>query len=183
MELSAFEQGTLLLAGLGVKDENLIDEAIRVVEKKGNYKNALKESSQYEFLSGTKILFKLLDEEPEEDETHAFARHCSTKFHAINSYFSNKSVQEGSGFNELIDKEKDFIQAFSLTPREAWTLYFVGGREFIKNIRFARDGSEIINKLRVAIAKADRHIESEKTLKLDGGQGAGQSLLGSMKRF
>lgn len=168
MKLSVFEQAGLLLSGLGIKDENLIDEAIRVVEKCNGYKNALREASEYDFMSGTKILFKLLDATKDDDEVYMFARHCSGKFHSINSYFSEKSRKEGNGFNEMIDSSEDFTKAFNLTPREAWTLFYANGREFIKNIRFMKDGEEVIKKLIPAIIRADKQIENEKTMKLTG---------------
>ena len=159
--MNMFQEAELLLSGLGVKDDNFIDEAIQVIKKYGSYKKALVKTIDMNYDTGVTKLLRLSKDEIKQDDIFAFE--CEGVFNSINKHIDDYTKALGRDFNKEVMEIYDFNKKGLLSVRMAWTLSFCGGREFIKNIRFFRDGEEVLRIIKAAIIKADKYIENDKT--------------------
>ena len=147
--------------------------AISVIEYFGSLEKALTESlkDKYNRLRFTPELLIRAMVEPEIDDELLFLEQLSTKIYSLRNLVFNDSMQRGEDFKKLM-LAVDVIETLSLTPREAWTIYYVGGKEFIIDINKIQDGDIVINKLKIAMVRADKQLNA----KGDGGFLLGNTL-------
>ncbi|NOQ31082.1 MAG: hypothetical protein GQ570_08180 [Helicobacteraceae bacterium] len=152
MELSKHKQAEYLLEGLNIKNSDLIDEALDVVNIYGSYKDALKEATKIEFKSGTQILFTLLEKsEKSSEELILKAKAIVTLMHDIKSVVSKESISLNKSEKDVI-KKLNLRESFKLSQEQIYVFNEIGGREFILNILFQEPNS-LEQKVVVALEK------------------------------
>lgn len=146
---------------LDVTDELNNHAAIRVVEHFGNLEKALAESlkDKYNRLRFTPELLIRAMVEPEMDPDTIFLEQLAIKLYSLRNLVFNDSIQRGEDFKKLMTTV-DVIKTLTLSQREAWTVYHVGGKAFIIDINKIQDGDIVISQLKSAMNKADAQLNS-----------------------
>lgn len=152
----------LKILKLDTTDQLNNDIAISVIEYFGSLEKALTESlkDKYNRLRFTPELLIRAMVEPGIDEESLFLEQLSTKIYSLRNLVFNDSIQRGEDFRKLM-LVVDVIETLSLTPREAWTIYYVGGKEFIIDINKIKDGDIVISKLKLAMNRADKQLDTK----------------------
>lgn len=137
------------------------DIALRIVKKYGGLEKSLMEivKDKYNrFRFTPEILLRAMLDESDDLENN-LAQELSLKLYALRSSIFQESLITGRDFDQEIEKV-NIIDSLKLSLREAWTVYYLGGREFILNMNRLRDGDSVVEKIRSAIVMADQHLDS-----------------------
>ncbi len=156
MRLSNSQQAELLMDGLGVKDEEMLEEALKAISIHGNYKQALRESIKLEYIKPTMKLLKLCDGDI--GELDALAREYEKEF----SY-------HGRTLREIADENSmtyaDFSKSIRLTLKDmriVQTAIEFGGTLEMMKMNLQPNGDFNIKRIKKAIIQADRILSSQK---------------------
>lgn len=164
MKLSIYEMSDRFLQALKIGGNNVDNAmiAMKVIEKYGDLEKALAEATKdkYNRLRFTPELLIRAMVEPEEDASDFAAKELATKYYSLHNLVYNDSIRKGEGFEQLM-KTVDVIKTLQLSLREAWATKFIGGKKFILGINVLRDGDVVIERIKSALAEADRYLEDE----------------------
>lgn len=154
-------QARLLIEGLGVKEnEESLEMSLSAIERFGNYKNALLESSSepYKFDKAMVKLIKLSNYKDEKDEFETQAEEILTLLHVI-----HKTVVELAQSNNTSEEEAirvvDIGATFKLNPKQRCVLNKIGGRETILHVTLSEPNT-MIRKIVNALELCSKTINS-----------------------
>lgn len=170
MEMSIFEQAERLLKAfkMDMLDPHNNEIALRIIKQYETLDKAIAESIKAEYnrfrFTPEILLHSMLKDEA--DDGFLFLKDLSNKLYAFQNAVFEDSIETGESFKIKMESA-NVIKSLKLEPREAWTLYYAGGKEFIQSLSQIRDGEMVLDRLKAALIQADKYLKKEAALSLE----------------